>query len=150
MAWLAREAYRSEPAALLDLDRLPSRAEVSARLLDEFVPRRYAVAAEVTRHRNSAGRVRRWLTCLAYHMDERKERELTWWQLHGPLSTPWPEFTYLAAVVGCASIALCVAGAVVNGQDGLVNGVGYLLVAGLLVGPMMTREARAQWPPGPG
>ncbi|MGN9788245.1 class I SAM-dependent methyltransferase [Nonomuraea sp. ZG12] len=74
---------RSDVTALFSMK---SRAEVEDALVDA------AVAAAYRHERGSgwdAGKARQWLSFLARHLHEHRERDLAWWRLSRRLLSPW-------------------------------------------------------------
>jgi transcriptional regulator with XRE-family HTH domain len=83
MVGLARAIYSDpaggDPSELLDADRFGSQYELEAHLLGSFIPTVYRD------ERWDAGRVRGWLSYLAFHLDRRGTHDLAWWQLGSAL-----------------------------------------------------------------
>ncbi|WP_436532153.1 tetratricopeptide repeat protein [Actinoplanes sp. HUAS TT8] len=108
MAALARTAYQdpaTRPAELLDFS---SRQEVVGRLMDAFVTAVYSSWAAADRTTYPAGKARRWLTCLAYHLDQSGTLDLHWWQIRPDLLAVrrrWVRaMTVSVAILGAALI----------------------------------------------
>ncbi|MEU6141305.1 hypothetical protein ABZ848_13170 [Streptomyces sp. NPDC047081] len=92
MVTTARLVYQRggrEPAELLDEDRFDCRYAVEDHLTHQVVEAVYAGGEERERGRWSPEQARRWLTFLASHLHEHRERDLAWWLLGGRLLPVW-------------------------------------------------------------
>ncbi|WP_133907000.1 NACHT domain-containing protein [Actinophytocola oryzae] len=115
MISLAVAGYRhgGDPAELVDPQRFPSRHSVENHLLDRTIDT--AFAPDLQRggtSRWSSDEGRQWLTFLARHLHDHRERDLAWWLLADRLLSAW-----VAPILGIA------AGAVVGLAIGVVSAV---------------------------
>ncbi|WP_326641007.1 hypothetical protein OIE67_15990 [Nonomuraea fuscirosea] len=104
-----------------DLDpvlRLPSRAAVEDALIGAVV--------------GEPSRARRWLSYLAEHLHEHRERELAWWRLSGRLLSPWAVIG-LAVLCGVALTLLSWAWMLIFG-DWEDTGLNTALLLGAYIG----------------
>ncbi|MFI0357936.1 hypothetical protein [Actinomadura sp. 9N407] len=114
MVSLARTIYgrSGDPAELLDPDRFGHRQAAEDELLDMVVPAAYAHderpgADPGTAPRWTAAQAETWLTYLAGHMHEARERDFAWWRLARRTLSAWT-----APIVGIViGAVLTIAGA---------------------------------------
>ncbi|NUP64449.1 MAG: NACHT domain-containing protein [Nonomuraea sp.] len=147
MVSLARTAYRSATADPAALARLDSRDAVTALLLDTFVtsvhdPDRPAPPEGPPPRRYTPDAARRWLGCLALHLQLVGRTELVWWQLSPDLYTFNAEAIRARAVTAVAAAV----GAGVMPVAGVVPGVAAMFTVAATLAAAASGMLRPLWP----
>ena len=121
MVALARNAYRSPSTNPAELLHANSSIAITELLMSGFVTSMYQPEGDhlafgpVSRSTYRAGRVTRWLSCLAYQLDASGTYDLRWWQLH-PFLPPVRDrniWTLRIALRGLAGAAVVGTGAAI-------------------------------------
>lgn len=142
MVTSARLVYRKgggDPAELLDTTRFDSEYAVEDHLLHGMLDAAYAPEpglpeGTAPREKWSPEQARRWLTFLARHLHEHRERDLAWWQLSGRLLTGWagPVAGICVGAVLAVGVLAWARMALVNGQDVMSDAAAVSLSAGVV------------------
>ncbi|WP_055567044.1 WD40 repeat domain-containing protein [Streptomyces atriruber] len=115
MVTSARLVYQrggGDPTELLDAERFGCRYAVEEHITHGLIEAAYASDPAAPdgpdeASRWTAAQARRWLTCLARHLHDHRERDLAWWRLGARLLPRWA-----GPIIGIATGALLVLGSV--------------------------------------
>ena len=144
MVTTARLVYRRggrDPGELLDEERFDCRYAVEDHLTHQVVEAAYASEDAQDRGRWSPEQARRWLTFLARHLHEHRERDLAWWLLGSRLLPMWAG----PVVVLGAGLALACVAVVWAGAEGALSSAGLAAAVVLSATGLFTLVGSVLW-----